>query len=377
MRNKRIIFFIILLMASVSYYLINALQNNNVLPDTSKQWALNNDGKMSDMNIDNKACSLTREQLKKGVDINISKFWNIVDKNNLGDEVVVAMIDSGVDFNNKQLEAHKWENKNEINNNQKDDDGNGYIDDIDGWDFVNNSINDDKVDNIGHGTACAGIICADSYKGITGVVNSHNIKIMSLKTFKYDKEANNEQNVTRIIKAIRYAEQNGAQICNMSFGLNKFNQDLYNCMKKSNMLFICSAGNNNGFARLNIDEFKYYPISFDLDNIIAVANIGFDGQLYKTSNYGKESVDVVAPGTNIYVMKGGNNYGYETGTSFSVAYVSGIAAALASTQKSITNDEIKRAICETVTKYDALKEICRFGGCVNAEAAINSILGGE
>lgn len=88
-------------MASVSYYLINALQNNNVLPDTSKQWALNNDGKMSDMNIDNKACSLTREQLKKGVDINISKFWNIVDKNNLGDEVVVAMIDSGVDFNNK------------------------------------------------------------------------------------------------------------------------------------------------------------------------------------------------------------------------------------------------------------------------------------
>lgn len=323
--------------------LLVGCEPNGIEVDIEKQWALENDGIMRNMAIDQKNCSIPRSHIKKDIDIDALEMWELLEDMSL-EKTIVAIIDSGVNYENEELGRHRWDNPREVKENNIDDDGNGYIDDECGVDFVRERgiLSNEEYTHSEHGTACAGIICADTRNGVADVANNCPVEIMSLRVF--DPTAKESENdVNDIISAIHYAEENGARICNMSFGMGMYSEGLRKCMEESEMLFICSAGNSNGTFQKNIDKERYYPASFDLANMITVANVGFDGRLYYTSNYGPDSVDVVAPGVNIYVMSGNEEYSYQTGTSFAVSYVSGIAALLLSVDSGLRSNELKQS----------------------------------
>jgi subtilisin family serine protease len=205
--------------------------------------------------------------------------------------VVVAVIDSGVDYNHPDLDGNIWTNSSESIDGV-DNDGNGYIDDIRGWDFVEND--NSPIGYNDHGTHIAGIIGAegDNGEGVTGV--AWNVMIMPVRTLDFEGLGY----VSDGIAGIEYAILNGAQIINYSIGSNYFNQAVYDTISlanDSNILFVTSAG-NSGVDNETVD---HYPSDYDLANIIAVAATDQNDNLASFSNYGVVSVDIAAPGVDI------------------------------------------------------------------------------
>jgi subtilisin family serine protease len=221
------------------------------------------------------------------VDIDIKDAWNITQGSS---NVVVGVIDSGIDINHPELKNNIWVNTGEIPNNNIDDDRNGYIDDVNGWDFYNNdnTVFDEK-DSDKHGTHVAGIIGASlNNSGIVGV--SPKVKIMPLKFIgPYGGDT------IAAIKAIQYAKNKGVKLLNASWGGGDYDQALKDAVDSSNSLFIVAAGNEDN----NNDINKMYPASFDSSNILSVAAVDNQGYVADFSNYGMNSVHVAAPGVNI------------------------------------------------------------------------------
>ena len=203
-------------------------------------------------------------------------------------EVIVAVIDTGVDYNHPDLKDNIWINTTEIVNN-KDDDGNGYIDDVRGWDFVGADANKPKADNdpmdsYGHGTHVAGTIAAagNNGQGIAGI--NWQAKIMALKV-QADNGAYFED--FAIIGAIQYAIAKGAKIINCSFGggARSVNEEsAFKSLKDAGILAVCAAGNDG----LNSDTTPTYPANYNLDNIISVAASDENDNLATFSNYGRD-----------------------------------------------------------------------------------------
>lgn len=264
-------------------------------------------------------------------------------------DIVVAVIDTGADLQHEDLKANLWINSKEIPNNQIDDDKNGFVDDVSGWNFVSN--NNDLKDNHSHGTHIAGIIGAEAgnNKGISGI--SPHVSLMILKY--YDPKVSSSDNLKNTVNAIRYATKMGAKIINYSGGGTEFSKDEYEAIKKAQeqeILFVAAAGNEKS----NSDKFHYYPADYKLSNIISVTAIDPSTEVLSTSNYGIDTVDIAAPGQNILSTLPNNVYGYMTGTSQATAFVSG-AAVLAMAQKKIYSaDEIKKYILST---GDALPQL--------------------
>lgn len=271
-----------------------------------------------------------------GIDINILPAWNITKGNN---EVVVGVLDTGIDINHEDLKNCIFTNKGEIQDNNVDDDCNGYIDDCHGWDFFNNdnTVFHSFPEDV-HGTFLAGIIAASSGNDIGMCGVSPNVKIMPLK---FISGANGH--TSDAIKAIKYAETMGVDIINCSWGGTEYNKVLEKVMKKSKILFVCSSG-NEGY---NIKVTPVYPTCFNCKNIISVGAINNVGQFEMYSNYGKE-VDVAAPGTNILSTIPGNGYTFGTGTSFAAPFVTGIAALVKSRDCSIDFKGIRKLITKNV-----------------------------
>jgi subtilisin family serine protease len=339
--------------------------------DFNKQWALNNDGKSSEMVIDANACKST--EVKPYIDIGYKKMWEYLMKKQAQREVIVAIIDTGIDFSSRDLRGLAWENENEQPRNNIDDDKNGYVDDCNGWNFVDNSnaiSNKANPNEDNHGTFSSGIIAAKKNGiGIEGVTRGENIKILSLKVLG-ENLTQGDGTLDDVISAIKYAEQEGASVCNLSLGIYNDNQRLYDTIKKSKMLFVTSAGNSVGLMRWNIDKKKQYPASYSLPNLISVANLSFDGKLYPESNFGPNTVDLAAPGTNIYSTQSSDTYGYATGTSFAAPYVTGVAALLYQYMKTPTPEVVKGMICDSVTKLSSLSGLVKTGGMLNAKKAV-------
>lgn len=347
---------------------------------SSYQWAYENTG---DNGVDGNTT-------KKGIDINLEKAWKlfptIPDR-----EVVVAVIDSGVDYNHRDLVNNMWINPGEISDNSLDDDNNGYIDDVYGWDFYeDNNItcryDSGAYDSISesfesdHGTHVAGIIAAEANNnlGVAGVAGNINVKIMSVKALGGTEGFSKENGTTSsITQAIVYAESMGATICNLSFGGGNYDRIMKSTIAKSDMLFVIAAGNGNyNKTGYNIDYLPMYPASYNCDNIISVANLSYTGELADSSNFGKKTVDIAAPGTSIIstivnapsVRKG--SYIWYTGTSMSTPMVTGVAALLSVYHENIDAKTIKKAILESAHKLNNLSTKVASKGMLDAYGAL-------
>lgn len=299
-----------------------------------------------------------------GIDINAEEAWELYDGGSR--EVVVALIDTGVDYSHEDLSGSIWINENEISGNGIDDDENGYIDDVYGWNFYgnNNQVYTGSEDS--HGTHGAGTIIAagDNGVGITGIVQSDNVKVMTLKGLG---GSNGSGSTASIIQAIQYAEANGASICNLSLGSSQDDRALYRAIASSSMLFVVAAGNDGA----DEDISPSYPAAYDLDNIISVANLNDDGTLHYSSNYGVDSVDLAAPGTYILSTTPEDSYSYMTGTSMAAPMVTAAAAMVYSDYEDITLADVKEILLSSTAELDSLEGLTLTGGMLDLGAAMS------
>lgn len=363
------------------------------------QWGLKNDGELQYLEIVNRfrnidpylanyidlanyfglpspvegpgAYELETTEAIRGMDVNVQPAWQLYDEkaDQPKREVVVAVIDTGIDVNHPNLSGSIWQNSDEIPNDGIDNDGNGYIDDINGWNFFdnNNQVYTGRDDN--HGTHAAGTIAATRNKGgIAGIADNNYVKLMSLKALGTAAGVGEEG---AVIAAIRYAEANGASICNLSFGTLEHYPSLEQVIRDSKMLFVVAAGNGDAYGiGVDIDVVPDYPACYDYDNIITVANLMFDGNLAVSSNYGVKNVDIAAPGTYIVSTIADSGYGYMTGTSMSAPMVTAAAAFLYSYRTDISLADVKPILMNSSKKLEGLNGKIASGGLLDIYAAI-------
>jgi PKD repeat protein len=294
-------------------------------------------------------------------DIDAPEAWDISTGSG---SVVVAVIDTGVLYTHSDLSPNIWNNTGEIPDNGIDDDGNGYIDDIRGWDFVNND--NDPTDDNSHGTHVSGTIGAtgNNTLGVAGV--NWQVKIMPLKGF--DSAGNGITSAE--IAAIQYANEKGAVVISNSWGGGNYSQSLKDVIDAYPGVVVCAAGNTPLPPEPNNDIIPIYPASYDSVNIISVAATESNDQLASFSHYGQMSVDLAAPGTNILSTYFDGNYAYKQGTSMATPHVSGVAALVKAVNQSLSSAEIKTIILSTVDAKSSLSGKVATGGRLNAYNAI-------
>ena len=317
--------------------------------DTSfaMQWALHNSGQTGGAN---------------NADVNATEAWEMT----RGDaSLVVAVLDSGIDLAHPDLQANVWVNSGEIPNNRIDDDQNGVVDDVNGWNFYSNNRNLGDLD--GHGTHCAGVIGAmgDNAAGVSGIAPL--VKIMPLRVM--DDEG--AVVVSDAIEALNYAVAMGSLVTSNSYGgaqTSALEKRAINAAKTAGVLFVCSAG--NGRPGRNIDIKKSYPASFDCPNIISVAaSTSSDGRP-SFSHFGVKSVDIAAPGVGILSTLPGGTYGYESGTSMACPLVAGACVLVKAAHPELGWEGIKSALLNSVDRVPAFKGKVKSGGRLNVARAV-------
>lgn len=295
-------------------------------------------------------------------------------------EVIVAVIDTGVQMDHPDLAANIWTNSEEIPGNGIDDDGNGYTDDVHGYDFHNND--GDPSDDQGHGTHCAGTIAAEANDvGVVGV--APNIKIMPLKFL----DAEGSGSFSNAVLAIDYAEEMGAQVISASWGGYTYTIDtsMTNAIDSFSGVFVAASGNDN----INLDTYTLWgilpiyhaPASYPNESIVSVASIDLGGDLSSFSNYGMTTVDLVSPGRNILSTIPDDTYGTKSGTSMATPHVAGVVALMISHEMNVneygpdspslrTNMELIDDLFDTTVYDSRYSSIVKTGGCLNAYEAL-------
>lgn len=417
---------------------INSLQNN---PGFSKQWGLYNDGTLayeeedyrnqnngndwtwpfSSYSIKSQTASTSNTisvQAKAGVDIQYPEAMAAC-KSTGNRKTIVAIVDTGVMYDHEDLKDHMWVNEGEIPGNGIDDDGNGYIDDVYGWNFYgsgsfswwgsdydstkarpgssntssdgnNTCYNANSATEDSHGTHGAGTIAAlNNDTGVVGIASDANVQIMTVKALGGTMGYGTTESV---VKGIQYAIDNGATIINLSLGGDDDDTTLRNIIANNpNVLFTIAAGNgDSNYNGVDNDSTPTYPACYDYDNVLSVANIQCDGTLHYSSNYGAKTVQLAAPGSNIYSTSTENDgdtsssfnstakSGYETmtGTSMAAPMVAGVAAMLYSKYENYSILDIKNAILNSVSKMDTLEGKVSSDGMLNALGAVELLENG-
>ena len=314
-------------------------------PRFGEQWALHNTGQTGGT-ID--------------ADIDAPEAWDTQTGNH---DVVVAVIDSGVDYNHDELADNIWTNPGEIPGDDVDNDGNGFIDDVHGWDFANDD--NDPYDDRGHGTRVTGIIAAKGNNSIGVAGINWNVSIMALKFLN----ENGSGYTSDAVESILYAIDMGARVMNNSWGGGNYNQALEEAIETAeaaDVLFIASAGNSSE----DNDTEPHYPSNYEFDNVIAVAATDDDDQLSSSSNYGLTSVDLGAPGVSILTTNPRNKYRTGSGTSYAAPHVTGAAALVMAQFPEFTYTETKAQILSSVEPIPALEGITVTGGRLNLLNAV-------
>lgn len=298
-------------------------------PSFTNLWGLNNSGQSGGT---------------ANADINAPEAWNT---NTGSGNMVVAVIDSGIDFTHVDLAANMWKNPRETAGNGKDDDGNGYKDDIYGWNFVNNSAN--VKDDNGHGTHIAGTIGAvgDNGLGVTGV--NWRVKLMALKFLGADGSGY----MSSAVKALNYAVANGAKVVNNSYaggGSDPAMQAAIAAARAKGVIFVAAAGNDG----TDNDANPVYPANYNSDNVVTVAATDRNDKLASFSNFGRSSVEIAAPGANIYSTLPGNKYGVYSGTSMASPQVAGALALVWDAHPTWGYQQVINAVLKTADVLPSL-----------------------
>ena len=353
----------------------------------SKQWAMLNVKQRLD----------TKYEMTAGADMKVLKAWNIIpDSIEAARDVVVAVIDTGVNDRHEDLKENLWINEGETGAwrpqnqddvdrapgcwdkscNKLDDDGNGLVDDINGWNWVEfgpgNIGSAEFQDDHGHGSHCAGIIgAAHNEKGIAGI--NAKVQLMALKFLSKQGQGS----LAGAIEAINYAKNMGADVINASWGGPQASQALFETIRSADaagVLFVAAAGN----SALNNDFFDSFPANYPVKGLVSVAATEFNDRRVYFSNYGKRSVHVSAPGHVINsTTLGKKTYQYMSGTSMAAPQVAGVAAMIIGLypQRFERNPEaIKKYLMMTSDRSVALNWLVGSGGRVNAYNAAAGIV---
>ncbi|MBI4042358.1 MAG: S8 family serine peptidase [Deltaproteobacteria bacterium] len=300
-----------------------------------------------------------------GSDIDAVRAWDLT----TGDSsVVVAVIDTGVDYLHEDLAANLWVNRAEIPDNNIDDDGNGFVDDIRGWNFYGK--NNNPMDDNEHGTHVAGTIGAvgDNGKGVVGI--NWNVSIMPLKAFDREGYGTTED----AIAAIDYAVKMGAQVLNNSWGGDGYSHamaEVITVAEQKGVIFVAAAGNEEA----DNDRKPNYPSNYPHSNVVAVAAGDNRDQLADFSNWGIEQVDILAPGVGIYSTFPENSYGYLDGTSMATPHVVGAIALLWGYDPNLTMQEVIERILKGSDEVPTVRRRIKSGGRLNIYNALMGIEG--
>ncbi len=289
------------------------------------------------------------DSAKKGVSVNKSYLAPLgVEK----DEIIVAVVDTGVDYNHEDLKSVMWINTAEIPGNRIDDDNNGYIDDIHGINTLkrrdDGSAFGNPMASHSHGTHVAGTIAAaqNNNVGIAGIAST--VKIMAIRAVP----DSSDETDADVVESFLYAAKHGAKIINCSFGKSHneggmiVNETIDHIGKDYGVLVLAAAGNDYG---RNIDKDKTYPASFESDYLLVVASTSKRGGMSWFSNVGPKSVDLAAPGSDIYSTVKNNQYGNMSGTSMATPTTAGVAAEVLSHFPDLTPVELKKVLMDSVT----------------------------
>ncbi|HET9525811.1 MAG TPA: S8 family peptidase [Pyrinomonadaceae bacterium] len=317
-------------------------------PQFGEQWALANSGQRGG---------------KEGADISATLAWATTTGS---EDLVVAVLDSGVDYNHEDLKPNMWTRPASMEAYQDDD--LGTIDDERGFNAIDNAS--DPMDQNGHGTHCAGIIGAEGENniGIAGVnwkVRIMPLKFMNAGGFGTTKDA---------IEAINYViarKKDGVnvRIISASWGSTQKSRALEDVIRKAyenDILFVAAAGN----ASVNNDRSPHYPSSYNVPNVVSVAALDRNDQLAKFSNFGVKSVAVAAPGVDILSTWLGNAYEEKSGTSMATPVVSGVAALILSENQGMSVDDLRKKLLASTDPIVALKGKTVTGGRINAAKAL-------
>lgn len=354
------------LSVSKDYYakrevLPEAINPHTVAPGFNKDSSIFNDPKLSKL-------WGFKKSSKKGMNV-FSAYENFDPTST--EKIIVAVVDTGVDYEHEDLRDVMWTNSGEIAGNGIDDDGNGYIDDIHG---INTLVRDssgnatmDIMDGHSHGTHVSGTIAAkqNNGKGIAGVAS--NVEIMGIRTVP---NSSDETDVD-VAEAFIYAAKNGARIINCSFG--KSHNEGGTLVKEVidfigqeyGVLVVAAAGNSSQ----DIDKKLTYPASFESENLLVVGSNSKWGMSF-FSNYGKKNVDVIAPGSSIYSTVPGNRYSSMSGTSMASPNTAGVAAEVLSRNPGLSPVQLKEIIMSTVSKSRSFSSKVASGGLVDLAAAV-------
>jgi subtilisin family serine protease len=323
-------------------------------PSFASQWSLENSGQTGGT---------------PGVDINAERAWDLSTGSR---SVVVAVIDSGIDLTHPDLLPNLWRNPGEIAGNGVDDDHNGFVDDVHGWDFIDN----DGVpqDGYGHGTHVAGIIGAvgnDGF-GVSGV--SWQVSLMVLRI----QNDSGVGSTNALLGAIQYATMMrrdfgvNVVVTNNSWEVGGYSATLEGLVREqaaAGITFVAAAGNHG----TDNDVTPRYPGNFALPNVISVASLTATGTLAGSSDYGATTVDIAAPGTLVLSTWKGGGHVALSGTSMAAPQVSGVVALLAAAKPGITVAEVRAAILGTAVPLPALAGKVASGGRLDAFAALASL----
>lgn len=317
-------------------------------PRFGEQWALRNIGQNSG---------------KETADLNALKAWL---KTKGSANVVVAVLDTGVDYTHQDLQVNMWQRPDNVP--AYKDDELGVINDSHGFNAVDNQR--DPMDENGHGTHCAGIIGAEGNndEGIAGI--NWNVSIMPLK-FLGRGGSGTTKNAIESINYVIERKKAGVNIrvISASWGSTAYSRALEEAIRKAgenDILFVAAAGNSS----TNNDNAPHYPSNHNLPNVISVAALDRNDQLASFSNYGAKTVHLAAPGKEIMSTWLKGNYREASGTSMATPYVSGVAALVLAVEPNLTVEKLRSRLFKSVDKIDALNGKTETGGRLNAAKAV-------
>ena len=326
------------------------LYADNVPNDASfpLQWSLQNTGQQGGT---------------PGADIHAVQAW---DQTTGSSQVVIAIVDTGMDMTHPDLAANLYTNPGEIPDNGLDDDGNGLVDDVHGFDFAN--FDGDPTDDNGHGTHVAGTIGAVGNNGIGVAGITWRVQLLPLKFL----DASGSGTTGDAIDCIDYAVAAGATAINASWGAPQAPQALLAAIAAANdagVLFVAAAGNTSS----NNDDYPNFPSGFDLPNVISVGSSARSDERSGFSNYGPTTVDLFAPGTQILSTLPGNTYGVASGTSMATPHVTGALALLKSRFPTMRAPTMKAIALAATDRIPALAGLSVSGGRLNVARMMEGV----